>query len=740
MHMSQNGHSGRAARLAIAAAAAVALSAFITPTVRAATWTWATAGTGNQSWNNSGNWASGTVPLSAADTTLVFGSASGSYTAVQDIVAGAAGFNLNLLQLTGTGSTPTLAISTGRLNFISNGAVGPRIEQNGTRPFNISPNINLAADTTLTLAGSGSGLVTIQGQFYGGAGATIEIASTGSTEYVLGSSTASASTAAIALNGGAVVLGSDNQPSGLLSLNLGKIGTSSSGSRTVGNAVSLGGNVTMGRSNAFALNFTNAATIAGTGATRQITLGASTAGTVAAAFQNTIGDGGNGNGLTIAGTGVLVLGNADANANTYTGATTVSGSSTTLRLNKAAGTDAVRGDLSLTNGTIAWLAGNQVNDASAITMSGGTMAVDFNETVAALSTTGGAFSVAEGATLSAGAVSLGGTPGGSNYAVPGTLAVGTGGLTITQPTRTDGGQVSMLSLTNASNASGTLRLSGDLTLTATSGSNASTLIRRGISNGAIDVNGGVRTFSVADTGANDDLIISANLTDSGVEGGLIKAGTGTLLLSNSSSANFNRAVAVNGGRLLLSSSSLGGTIAVNNNGTLGGNSSAVGAVTLNGGGTLDAGTTAGGTGTLTLASLGTNGGTVRFDVASASIYDVLLSNGSVDIGNGLTTLDIAADASYLPTVADRLWLMRVADAAGPVNGYFAGLTNGSELTVNGQQAWIYYDANFTTGDLTGGNDVLLSFTAAAVPEPTAVVSGLAASLMFLARRRRGVGH
>lgn len=75
----------------------------------------------------------------------------------------------------------------------------------------------------------------------------------------------------------------------------------------------------------------------------------------------------------------------------------------------------------------------------------------------------------------------------------------------------------------------------------------------------------------------------------------------------------------------------------------------------------------------------------------------LTNNGEVQLASPLTTLGGSFGQSFL--ILDK-------QSAGPINGFFAGLPEGSQLFVNGFE----YTISYQGGD---GNDIVLS----AVPEP-----------------------
>ncbi len=120
-------------------------------------------------WSDPARWTSGetsgTAPLAGGSPqyTLAF-DVDGSYTANQDLNAG---FQLNLLRF--GGSAVTLAGNA--IQFVTNGAALPTIQQNADAEVTVATPISLPAD--LTFGGSGSGTVTISGALSGNGGLTM---------------------------------------------------------------------------------------------------------------------------------------------------------------------------------------------------------------------------------------------------------------------------------------------------------------------------------------------------------------------------------------------------------------------------------------------------------------------------------------------------------------------------------------------------------------------------------------
>ncbi len=209
--------------------------------------------------------------------------------------------------------------------------------------------------------------------------------------------------------------------------------------------------------------------------------------------------------LTVAGNGRVIL--SGMMANTYTGAIAVDGG--TLELAKTGGVLAVQGDLTVNGGEVVWSQPNQINLASVLT-------------------------------CTSGGLNLNGHAEAINRLIfhSGTLAQGGGELTLLD--------LSAPLTMRATTIPGDLRLSGGtVVFDATNGGTA-------VIEGNIDQGGAVITYSVANGPNSIDMRLGGALTD----GGLIKEGAGTLLLTGMST--LDSATTVNEGTLIVSGE-LGGT-------------------------------------------------------------------------------------------------------------------------------------------------------------------------------------
>ena len=140
-------------------------------------------------------------------------------------------------------------------------------------------------------------------------------------------------------------------------------------------------------------------------------------------------------------------------------------------------------------------------------------------------------------------------------------------------------------------------------------------------------------------------------------------------------------------------------VAVNSGGTLGGTGTINGAVTEQSGGIIDAGTPAGTTGilktgNLTLASGGNFTAVINSSTAGTG-YDEVNVTGTVNLAGA--TLNLSARTAH---IGDQIVLIN-NDGSDPITGTFAGLAQGSIVTLSG----VFYTISYAGGD---GNDVVLT--------------------------------
>lgn len=104
-------------------------------------------------------------------------------------------------------------------------------------------------------------------------------------------------------------------------------------------------------------------------------------------------------------------------------------------------------------------------------------------------------------------------------------------------------------------------------------------------------------------------------------------------------------------------------------------------------------------------------------------------SGSLALGDGTASLSLSTFGTF--SAETRFWLMLNNDAAGSTTGYFAGQSQGSSIDLGGVTYYFFYNADYPTGSLFGGNDILL-----AVPEPSALLLLFCGVPLLLRRPRR----
>jgi fibronectin-binding autotransporter adhesin len=219
---------------------------------------------------------------------------------------------------------------------------------------------------------------------------------------------------------------------------------------------------------------------------------------------------------------------------------------------------------------------------------------------------------------------------------------------------------------------------------------------------------------------------------------LTKTGAGTQVLGGTNT--YTGPTTVAGGTLVINGS-VTSPVTVSG-GTLGGTGTIVGDVVIGSlsgaGGTHAPGTSPGvqtiegnytiySNGLLAIEALGDAPGD-----GSTGYDQVLIQGADADVSlDG--TLAVAFGGSGWATVGDQLWIIR-NDTGGDLTGTFSNAADGTVVANFAGINWqVFYNADYATGALSGGNDVLL----AAVPEPsTLLLAGLGLLWLGLFRGRR----
>ena len=229
------------------------------------------------------------------------------------------------------------------------------------------------------------------------------------------------------------------------------------------------------------------------------------------------------------------------------------------------------------------------------------------------------------------------------------------------------------------------------------------------------------TDSVLALGTNDltleagggTISVLGKITGSGT---ITKSGTGrVLLLTTPGTGGFTGSMAVPTGELAVNDN-LGVNVTISG-GTLKGTGT-VGTVTMSSG-TVAPGASPG---TLNTGNLTFTGGThaVELGGKAAGEFDKLNVTGTVDLGEGVTTLDIQLVNSFKPAVNDSFVIIE-NDEDDEIEGTFKDLEDGDTFTLGSYT----YQINYDGGD---GNDVVLLVTGAASGSPSTPDTGLGSLL------------
>jgi autotransporter-associated beta strand protein len=705
-------------RLSPRALASLAILATFAATAHAQPYTWV-GGVSPSSWDNTTNWAGGTVPVSATNTQLVFTFSGGGNLSQNNLGT----FTLNQLTF-GTNNVTNRAVTGNTLNFTNDGTTNPSIIMQGSQQALIDNAISLTDVALLLTNASGGAVLTFDGLISGNGSLNLN---TG--VWVLSRTTSTFSGGITLTNGSLVLTGNSTGAAGAvtqgsagtgkITINSGTLRTANSLATTINNDVDLAGNVTFGSSSPATSKLTLGGTFTLTGnTTRTVTL----SGTNPVVLGGVMAGTGSGSALTVLGTGTLEL--SGTAANTYSGATTLNSANATLLLNKT-GATAIAGNLVLTNGRVLLGQANQIATNAVLTNNGGVFDLGgFSQTLASVALTGTA-TVTNGTLTTSGGTNTVNNPLNSGLTISANLA-GTNSLV-----KTDNG---VLYLSGANTYSGgTLIQLGSTTTNIGFGSSTYGVVLRAneaLGTGALTIgdaatsvgsarlalNGYNQTVSSLSSGSVGTRVIEAN----GNEGGVLSTLTvnqatdtaydGILRDSNSTTSAPLALVKTGAGFLNLTGPQINGTYSGGltvNGGALGfivQNSVGTGAITL-GGGTLrytpTGSTNLTITNTFTLTAAATNTLEVTDSSVSLTVANVISGSGALTkTGAGTLTLsrtniysgDTAVTAGTL-VLATNGSLRFVIGGSGTNNA----LTGTATAQLNGRFAFDLSSASTNTG-------------------------------------------
>jgi autotransporter-associated beta strand protein len=184
---------------------------------------------GTNTWNSGTGWSGGVAPVSAADTSLVFGATLAAGTALQSDNNLVGDFLLNSLSMTytgpGSGAVPTFTLTGGNLSFVNNGATTPTLSFASVGTIKTTETINNAIilSNTLTVSAAATGTTNNLGGVISGVG--------GLSKSGLG-----------AVN----VIGTANTFSGAVSIGNGALYVANIGNSGTNSSLGKGGTITLG--------------------------------------------------------------------------------------------------------------------------------------------------------------------------------------------------------------------------------------------------------------------------------------------------------------------------------------------------------------------------------------------------------------------------------------------------------------------------------------------------------------
>lgn len=535
----------------------------------------------------------------------------------------------------------------------------------------------------------GNGTLLIAGNV-SGTGVTVNLNGTGTIQ-LDGANSYSGGTHLGTSSGFKLIVGSDTAL-GTGALNIGSNSPTiqaAYGARTLANALTWSsGGVTFAGANN--LTFTGNSTLSGS-STRTITAG----GTGLTEFSGAMSLASTS--LGVAGTGDVIISGAISSSGNGYGNLTKSGTGT-LTLSNSANTF-----------------------AGIVTITGGTLAVN------SLADTGSASSLGTGSGSSASDIRI----QGGTLRYVGSADSSTNRLISANSAR---------SVTIESSGAGTVNFSNSQGLNWGSPSGAPTLTLGGTNTGANRLANAIQdavstSASVIKTGTGKWILSSINNSYTGtttINGGTLQTGSNSALGASTVTVN-------SGGTLFVGSGfTHSNTISVASGGTLQGLGTVSGTVSLASGATLAPGNSPGlltNSGTLTFAS----GSVYSWELGALSTsnagtdFDQLVNTGTVSLASGaLLSLQLgsfAPDANTFYFSSDRAWTIISSSGAGTLSG--AALTIGTD-----QSAWSSL-GSFSTS-LSGNNLNLVWTAVSAIPEPatTALLLGLAATAGAFVWRRR----